>query len=58
MHVCPLRVDDWNIRVYHSLRTFLARAAHDAIARDSYIEVEVSEDRSLHQNKSRDMDDS
>ena len=40
----------------HSLHTFLARA-HDAITRDGHIEVEDSEDRSRHQNKSRDMED-
>ena len=40
----------------HSLRTFLARA-HDAITRNGHIEVEDSEDRSQHQNKSRDMED-
>ena len=44
-------------RFTHSLRTFLPHAAHDAIACDGHIEVEDSEDRSRHQNKSRDMED-
>ena len=38
-----------------SLRTSLARAAHDAIAMD--IEVEDSEDRRRRQNESRCMED-
>ena len=39
----------------HSLRTCLARAAHDAIAME--IEVENSEDRRRRQNESRCMGD-
>ena len=41
----------------HSLRTSLARAAHDAIAMELEIEVEDSEDRRQCQNKSRCMED-
>ena len=44
-------------RFTHSLRTFLACAIHDAITHDGHIEVEDLEDRSRHQNKSRDMED-
>ena len=50
----------FTIEIYeftHSLRTFLPCAAHNAIARDSHIEVEDSEDRSRRQNKYRDMED-
>ena len=50
----------FTIEIYgftHSSHTFLARAAHDAIARDGHIEVEDSEDRSRRQNKSRDTED-
>ena len=39
----------------HSLRTFLARYAHDAIAME--VKVEDSEDRRRRQNKSRDIED-
>ena len=39
----------------HSLRTFLARAAHDTIAME--LEIEDSEDRRQPQNKSRWMED-
>ena len=60
MFVC-ISVRYWfTIEIYgstHSLRTFLARAALDAIARDGHIEVEDSEDRSRRQNKSRYMED-
>ena len=44
-------------RFTHSLRTFLARAAHDAIAMELEIEVEDLEDRRQRQNKSRCMED-
>ena len=50
----------FTIEIYgctHSLRTFLPRAAHDAITRDGHIEVEDSENRSRRQKKSRDMED-
>ena len=46
----------FTIKIYgftHSLRTSLARAAHDAIA----MEVENSEDRRRHQNESKGMED-
>ena len=39
----------FTIEIYgctHSFRTFLPRAAHDAITRDGHIEVEDSENRS------------
>ena len=54
MYVCPLRVYNW---FTHSLRTFLACAAHDAIAMELEIEVEDLEDRRQRQNKSRCMED-
>ena len=56
MYVCPLRV--YQVKIYgfrHSLRTCLARTAHNAIAME--IEVENSEDRRRCQNESRCMGD-
>ena len=58
--VCMSVHNGFTVEIYrfrHSLRTFLPRAAHDAIARNGHIEVEDSEDRSRRWNKSRDMED-
>ena len=56
MYVCyGFRIEIY--RFTHSLRIFLARAAHDAIAMELEIEVENSEDRRQRQNKSRYMED-
>ena len=48
MYVCM-----YTYRFTRSLRTFLARASHDAIA----MEIEDSENRRQCQNESRDMED-
>ena len=58
MYVCMYVRNGFSIEIYgfmHSLRTFLARDAHDAVS----IEVKVndSEDRRWSQNKSRDIED-
>ena len=48
----------FTIEIYgfmHSLRTFLARHAHDANVME--VEVEDSEDRRRRQNKSKDIED-
>ena len=58
MYVCIYVRNGFTIEIYgftRSLRTSLARAAHDAIAMD--IEVEDSEDRRRRQNESRCMED-
>ena len=55
MFVC----NGFKIEIYgftHSLRTFLARDAHDATTME--VEVEDSEDRRRCLNKSRDIEDS
>ena len=56
MYVCMYVCNGFTIEIYgfmHSLRTFLARASHDAIV----MEIEDSENRRRHQNESRDMED-
>ena len=57
MYVCTSVRYGFTIEIYgftHTLPIFLARAAHDAIAHA--MEVEDLEDRSQHQNLSRDIE--
>ena len=57
MSACTSVHYGFTIEIYrftHSLPIFLARAAHDAIARA--MEVEDPEDRNQHQNLSRDIE--
>ena len=58
MYVCMFVCNGFKIEIYgftHSLRTFLARDAHDATTME--VEVEDSEDRRRCLNKSRDIED-